>query len=57
MPESRRGVERPGIAAEYRRFLREQWWMVPIAILLLLAGALLVMTQGSPLAPLMYSIF
>jgi hypothetical protein len=31
--------------------------MVPIAILLLLLGALLLVTQGSPLAPLIYTIF
>jgi uncharacterized MnhB-related membrane protein len=52
-------MERPGIVAEYLAFLRQhkKWWMVPIVILLLLLGALLVVTQGSPLAPLIYSIF
>lgn len=52
-------MERPAIVAEYLAFLRQhkKWWMVPIAILLLLLGALLVVTQGSPLAPLIYTIF
>lgn len=48
-----------GIIAEYLAFLRhnKRWWMAPIIILMLLLGALLVMTQGSPLAPLIYTIF
>ena len=52
-------MERAGIVAEYLAFLRQhkKWWMVPIVILLLLLGALLVVTQGSPLAPLIYTIF
>jgi hypothetical protein len=50
---------RPGVVAEYWAFLRDhkKWWMVPIALLLLILGALLLVTQGSPLAPLIYSIF
>lgn len=52
-------MERPEIVAEYLAFLRQhkKWWLVPIAIILLLLGALLVVTQGSPLAPLIYTIF
>lgn len=59
MADSRSGAERRRIGAEYRAFLREhkRWWIVPIVLLLLLLGVLLMVTQGSPLAPLMYSIF
>lgn len=59
MTESSRRAGKTGIAAEYWAFLREHkmWWMVPIAVLLLLVGALLMVTEGSPLAPLIYSIF
>lgn len=48
-----------GIVAEYLAFLRQnkRWWMVPVVILILLLGALLTVTQGSPLAPLIYTIF
>jgi len=48
-----------GVVAEYLAFLRQnkRWWMVPILILILLLGALLMVTQGSPLAPLIYTIF
>jgi drug/metabolite transporter superfamily protein YnfA len=54
-----KGSDEPGILAEYWAFLREhkKWWMVPVALLLLVLGALLLVTQGSPLAPLIYSIF
>jgi hypothetical protein len=47
------------VLSEYRAFLKEhkKWWMVPLILLLLLLGALLSMTQGSPLAPLMYTVF
>jgi hypothetical protein len=31
--------------------------MVPVVILMLLLGARLMVTQGSPLAPLIYTIF
>ncbi len=47
------------IVAEYFEFLREnrRWWLVPIAIFLLLLGALVVLTQGSALAPFIYTLF
>jgi hypothetical protein len=50
---------RRGIIGEYLSFLRQnkKWWMVPVVILLLLLGALLMVTEGSPLAPLIYTIF
>ena len=59
MLDSRSGADRRGLVAEYRAFLKQhkKWWIVPIVIILLLLGALLLVTQGSPLAPLMYSIF
>jgi len=56
---SRKRSERLGVVAEYWAFLRnhKKWWIVPIAVLLFILGALLLVTQGSPLAPLIYSIF
>jgi hypothetical protein len=52
-------MPKPGILAEYLAFLlqHKRWWMVPVAVLLLLLGAILLATQGSPLAPLIYNIF
>ena len=47
------------IVAEYLEFLRtgKKWWILPIAVLLVLLGALLVLTQGSALAPFIYALF
>ena len=48
-----------GIVADYLTFLRRHkaWWIGPIIVLLLLLGALLIVTEGSPLAPVIYAIF
>ncbi len=47
------------IITELWQFLkvRKKWWLAPILILLLLLGALIVITQGSALAPFIYAIF
>jgi hypothetical protein len=47
------------IVAEYFQFLRagKKWWIMPIAVLLVLLGALLALTQGSALAPFIYALF
>jgi hypothetical protein len=42
------------------RFLaeRKKWWLIPIAILMALLGAILILGSGSsPLAPFIYTIF
>ena len=36
---------------------RKKFWLAPIIIMLLLLGALLVLTQGSVIAPFIYTIF
>jgi hypothetical protein len=40
-------------------FLRERkkFWLFPVVVLLLLVGALLVLTQGSVIAPFIYTLF
>ncbi len=47
------------IAREFFTFLRarKKWWIAPILILLLLIGLILVLTEGSALAPFVYSLF
>ncbi len=47
------------IVADYLSFLRQQkkWWVLPIVLFLLLFGALIVLTQGSALAPFIYALF
>ena len=37
--------------------VRKKWWLLPIILVMLLAGALLVFAQGSALAPFIYTIF
>ena len=36
---------------------RKKWWLAPILLTLILLGALIVLTQGSALAPFIYAIF
>lgn len=47
------------IVKELWMFLRERkkWWLAPILIFLLLLGGLIILTQGSALAPFIYAIF
>lgn len=47
------------IISEYFEFLasHKKWWLLPIALVLLLLGLLIVLTQGSALAPFIYTIF
>jgi hypothetical protein len=44
---------------ELAAFLYERrlWWMIPMVGVVLLVGALVVLTQGSALAPLFYPLF
>ena len=36
---------------------RKKWWLLPIIVLLLLVGTLILLAQGSALAPFIYTIF
>ncbi|MEE9170121.1 MAG: DUF5989 family protein [bacterium] len=47
------------IIAEFWQFLRvrKKWWLAPIVITLVLLGALIVLTEGSALAPFIYTLF
>lgn len=37
--------------------VRKKFWMAPIIIVLLLLGALIVLSQGSAVAPFIYTLF
>jgi hypothetical protein len=37
--------------------VRKKWWLGPIIAMLILLGLLLVFTQGSALAPFIYTLF
>ena len=47
------------LVSEFWAFLRvrKKWWLAPIVIILMLFGSLIVFTQGSALAPFVYTIF
>lgn len=37
--------------------VRKKWWLGPIVLVLALFGTLIVLTQGSAVAPFIYTIF
>ena len=37
--------------------VRKKFWMLPILVMMTLFGGLIVLTQGSAIAPFMYTIF
>ena len=37
--------------------IRKKWWLGPMVLMLLLMGMLVVFTQGSALAPFIYTLF
>lgn len=47
------------IVREFWEFMkvRKKWWLAPIIIILLLLGILIVFTEGSALAPFIYTLF
>lgn len=47
------------IASEFWDFLkvRKKWWLAPIVIVLALLGALIILTEGSAVAPFVYTLF
>ncbi len=44
---------------EFWKFLRvrKKYWLLPIIVVLFIFGGLIVLTQGSAVAPLIYTIF
>ena len=47
------------ILFEFWEFLKERkkWWLVPIAFFLFLFGTLIVLTEGTAIAPFIYALF
>jgi hypothetical protein len=48
-----------GILAEFWEFLkyRKKYWLAPIIIMLVALSALIILTEGSALAPFVYTLF
>ena len=47
------------IILEFWDFLktRKKWWLAPIVLIMLLMGLLIVLTEGSAVAPFIYTLF
>jgi hypothetical protein len=51
--------EKFGIIHELWAFMkvRKKWWLGPIVVMLVLLGLLVVITQGTVVAPFIYTLF
>jgi hypothetical protein len=47
------------LAREFLAYMsaRKKWWLAPILIVLLIFGGLLILAQGSAVAPFIYTVF
>ncbi len=47
------------ILVEFWEFLRvrKKWWLAPIVFFLLFFGTLIVLTEGTAIAPFIYAVF
>ncbi len=54
-----RTISKLGIFVELWQFMRvrKKFWLAPIVLVLLLFSVLIVLTQGSALAPFIYTLF
>ena len=52
-------MSKMSIVGEFWDFLktRKKWWLTPIILFLFLLGALIFFTEGSALAPFIYTLF
>jgi hypothetical protein len=52
-------MKKTSILAEYLRFLSQEkkYWMIPLVLLLVLIGMMVVLFEGTALAPFIYTIF
>ena len=52
-------LEKMGLVSELWAFMkvRKKWWLGPIVVMLVLLGLLIVLTQGTAVAPIIYTLF
>ena len=52
-------MSKVSIALEFWQFLRvrKKYWLLPIVVMLLALGALMILTEGSAMAPFIYALF
>ena len=37
--------------------MQKKWWLAPLIVILVLMGVLIILTEGSALAPFIYALF
>ena len=59
MDKETKSESKISILAEFWDFLknRKKWWLGPIVFILLLMSLLIVLTEGSAVAPFVYTLF
>jgi hypothetical protein len=52
-------MKKKGIISEFWEFtkFRKRYWLFPIIIILLLLGALIIISESSAIAPFIYALF
>ena len=52
-------MARTGVLSQLWAFMkvRKKWWLGPIVVMLVLLGLLIVLTQGTAVAPFIYTLF
>jgi hypothetical protein len=55
-------VARPAVLSLFEELwafmrVRKKWWLAPILVTMMLLSALIVLTQGSAVAPFIYALF
>ena len=59
MENPRKEESKLAILSEFWEFLKhsKKWWLGPIVFLLLIMSLLIIMTEGSAVAPFIYTLF
>ena len=52
-------LSRFSVLKQFWLFIKEEkkWWLLPLIFIIIVFGLLLIFTQGSAVAPLIYTIF
>jgi hypothetical protein len=52
-------MAKQSLLREFFLFIRQEkkWWMIPLVLVLLVAGAMIIFAGSSPLAPFIYPFF
>jgi hypothetical protein len=59
LKQANAGIKMLSIAKELASYMsaRKKWWLMPVITILVVVGGLLVLAQGSAVAPFIYTLF